>query len=417
VRASNEQRARQRVGALVFLVLAALAVLALSRWFVGPASGWLALNLSLIVVFLEVVTLPHELGHALAAHALGFRVYSVTAGVGPRLVERTVRGVRFRVHAYPFGGYTVYAPRERRFFRLRHFLAVAAGPAVNGLFVAGAVLLSRDLDVTSVRSEPRPALAFLAANALILVLNLLPRMHTSAAGLGPNDGMQLLKVPFAPESGVTELLAARYCFEAQLCRERESLLEARAWAERGLEALPGAPLLHFDLGFTLVLLGDCEGARREFLVAAEAPDVAPAFRAGVLNNIAWVDVVTGPNDRLDEADLMSQEALRTLGFSPAHKGTRGAVLIAMGRAEEGLVLLRDALLKTREDELHPMARASYSCAMILGLVAQGRLAEAAELLPAARGYHGRSPLLGRAEAAMAGTVPTASPPGGDATGA
>ena len=399
--AMHEQRARGRLVFRVALGLGALGLLALSGSGDGPHTAWLALNVFLTLLFIEMATLPHELGHALMAHALGCRVFSVTAGVGPRILERTVRGVRFRLHAYPFGGFTVTVPRGRRFFRFKQFVVVAAGPAVNGLLVAGALLLGRDLEGGGIVEGPRPALALLVANTVLLVGNLIPLRAASPAGVVPNDGLALLKLPFTKASAVTEALVARYALEADACRERNSLQEARSWAERGLGEFPGAPVLHLSLGFTLVLSGDCEGARRQFLACAEAKDVAPALRALALNNAAWVDAVTAPNDRLEEADRLSQDALETLGFIPALKGTRGAVLVALGRHDEGAALLRDVLRGSSADELHPMARASYSGALALALVAQGQLAEAATLLPAARGYDARSPLLPRLEAAIA----------------
>lgn len=403
----HEQRARGRLVFRVALGLGVLGLLALSGSGDGPQTAWLALNVFLTLLFIEMATLPHELGHALTAHALGCRVFSVTAGVGPRILERTVRGVRFSLHAYPFGGFTVAVPRERRFFRFKELLVVAAGPAVNGLLATGALLLGRDLEAGGIVDGPRPALALLVANVVLLVRNLIPLRAASPAGIVPNDGLVLLKLPFMKASAVTEALVARYALEADVCREQNSLQEARSWAERGLDEFPDAPLLHLSLGFTLVLSGDCEGARRQFLASAEAKDVAPALRALALNNVAWVDAVTAPNDRLDEADRLSQEALQTLGFVPALKGTRGAVLVALGRHNEAVPLLRDALRVTSDEELHPMARASYAGALVLALVAQGRLVEAGELLPAARGYNRRSPLLGRVEAAITERRPDA----------
>lgn len=409
---THERRARGALAGVVVVAVGALGALALERSSHGEASAWFALNLCLLFLFLEIATLPHELGHALMAHALGFRVFSISAGVGPRILDRNVRGVRFRLHAYPFGGFTVSAPRDRRFFRLKQVLVIAAGPAVNGLLVAYALLPGRELRVGAIIDGPCPALALLVANATLLVMNLLPIKVASPAGLAMSDGLALLKVPFMGAAGVTEVLAVRYTLEAQAFRERESLQGARSWAERGLGECPDSPLLHFDLGFTLVLLGDCEGARHRFLAAAEAKGAPPALRALALNNIAWVDAMTAANDRLDEADRLSQEALRMLGFVPALKGTRGAVLIALGRSDEGVALLRDVLREARDDGLHPMARAGYAGALVLGLVAQGRLAEANEFLPAARGYGGRSPLLGRVEAAIAEASRDATAAGG-----
>lgn len=399
-REMHVRRAREALVVFTPLAVGAFVLLALGGPVVGTGVAWFFLNLCLVAFFLELATLPHELGHALTAYALGFRVFSITTGVGPRILQRTVRGVQFSLHAYPFGGFTVTLPHDRRLFRVKSLLVVAAGPAVNGLFVAGALVLGGTIDFGAMIDGPCVAAALLMANALLLVMNLLPMKAASAAGVTRNDGLVLLLVPFVKAAQVTEALAARYALEAETCRERNELLEARSWAERGLEEFPNTPLLQSNLGFTLVLLGDCEGARLQFQAAAEGHRTVPALRALALNNIAWVDAVTAPNERLDEADRMSQEALQALGFLPSLKGTRGTVLVALGRREEGIELLRAALREEQDEELHPMARASYAGALALALAEQGRVAEAAALLPAARGYHGRSPLLPRVEAAL-----------------
>jgi tetratricopeptide (TPR) repeat protein len=403
-RERNERNSRRIVPILGGLVLLAFLLLSLGGSRTGSAAasaGWAIANLCLFLVFLEIATLPHELGHALAAHLLGLRVFSITCGVGPRVYERTVAGVRLRINAYPFGGFTLSTPRDPRLWRLKSFLVVAAGPAVNGILLVVVLVFVTDLRIESILEGLRPGLAFLGASLFLLILNLVPMTVESAAGLNLNDGLSLLRIPFLKPSDRVEALSARYVLEALSCRERALLPEARSWAERGIDACPDSPSLHLDLGLTLALLGECEKARREFVFVAELPGVPPAVQAIARNNLAWANVVTGPNDRLEEADRVSQEALMTLGWMPALKGTRGAVLVELGRIEEGLVLLREALRDGRDEDLHPMARATYSGALALGLLAQGRHEEAQAWLVAARGHYPSCPLLPRVEAALA----------------
>jgi tetratricopeptide (TPR) repeat protein len=405
-RCAIDKSERAARGALLWvglLALAATVLLALGRAAASPvvsAVGWFVANLWLFVVSLAVSVLPHELGHALAAHALGLRVFSITVGVGPVVYERIAAGVRLRVHAYPFGGFTRCAFRDSRVWRLKHFLFIAAGPAVNVSFLAATLAVVRDRTVEMLVLGLAPGLMFAAANALVLVLNLLPYRMIVQSTLVPNDGLALLRTPFLAPAVLEEARAALFQLEAQSCRERGDLPAARSRLEHGLIAHPGAAVLRLELGLTLALLGECEAARSEFLAVAEAPGVNAAAQAIAWNNIAWADIVTAPNGRLEEADRLSQEALKVLGWSPALRGTRGAVLVDLGRTDEGIALLRVALSETRDELLHPMARATYAAALALGLQAKGCTAEASECLAAARASYATCPLLPRVEAAL-----------------
>ena len=100
-------------------------------------------------------------------------------------------------------------------------------------------------------------------------------------------------------------------------------------------------------------------------------------------------------DDLEEADAQSARALQELGWVRALQGTRGAVLVARGQLDEGLPLLRSALV--RPEQLHPMARATYEAAMALGLSRLGHKADAKAHLDRARDAFASCPLLPRVE--------------------
>jgi tetratricopeptide (TPR) repeat protein len=360
------------------------------------AVGWGVFNSLLFVVWEGALTLPHELGHALAGRALGLRVASITVGAGTKLLERRLLGGRFALHAVPFGGFTSVAHTTASLLRLREFLFALAGPAVN--FVAlGAVLLmvpAMDLRPRLFLQGPAPVLAFVGASIVILLTNLIPRNARSPAGIHPTDGMVLARAPLLRAYEVEERLAARFSLEAEACRREGRLEEAQDWAERGLRIHPNAAILRFDLGFTLALRGDCEAARDQFALALEKRDIAPGLAALARNNIAWADLMTLPQERLEEADRFSQQALEALGWEPALKGTRGAVFVERGLVDEGLILLQGAL-RDGKTSLHPLAKATYIGYLALGLAAQGKREEALEALETARGFEANCRLLPR----------------------
>lgn len=128
------------------------------------AGLWQALA---VVLVADVLILGHELGHHLAARALGIPVRRFAVGFGPALARRTDRrGTEWRLGAFPLGGYVEFVPAAEaatdtaaavgagryggadvvaydRRGPLARLAVVAAGPAASGLLavLAFAVLL------------------------------------------------------------------------------------------------------------------------------------------------------------------------------------------------------------------------------------------------------------------------------------
>ncbi len=147
-------RADDRAGRRAFLQLTLLWPMAgtlcllAHRLVAAPASeslasrlGWAFLNLSLFLAGLVLVIPAHEAGHALVGRLVGWRVVGVTLGHGPLLFERVLAGIRLRVHSWPWGGFTLSAPRagsRPRFLRLR-WLAILSAHQRCSLAATGAV--------------------------------------------------------------------------------------------------------------------------------------------------------------------------------------------------------------------------------------------------------------------------------------
>ncbi len=64
-----------------------------------------SLVLLLLIVFLGMTILVHELGHFLSARLLGLVVETFSIGFGPALWKRTHRGIVYKIGWIPFGGY------------------------------------------------------------------------------------------------------------------------------------------------------------------------------------------------------------------------------------------------------------------------------------------------------------------------
>ncbi|QOW63334.1 RIP metalloprotease RseP [Campylobacter hepaticus] len=57
------------------------------------------------VLVISFLIFFHELGHFLAARSLGVKVEIFSIGFGKSLIEKTIRGTKYRLSALPFGGY------------------------------------------------------------------------------------------------------------------------------------------------------------------------------------------------------------------------------------------------------------------------------------------------------------------------
>jgi len=107
--------------------------------------------LSILITF-SIVVFVHELGHFIVALRTGVKVYTFSLGFGPEIFGITYKGVRYRISAFPLGGYVKMKgenpedkdARESDAFMglppLRRMAIIGAGPLMN--FIAGMVIFS-----------------------------------------------------------------------------------------------------------------------------------------------------------------------------------------------------------------------------------------------------------------------------------
>ncbi len=62
------------------------------------------ISLIVSIIALGVIIMIHELGHFLAARAMGVGVIEFSIGMGPRLCSKVVGDVRYSLRVFPFGG-------------------------------------------------------------------------------------------------------------------------------------------------------------------------------------------------------------------------------------------------------------------------------------------------------------------------
>src|SRR6267142_4659131 len=102
-----------------------------------PILNYPGFSILFLVVVQWLLTVPHELGHAIAARLLGYEHIRILIGAGKTLVSFELAGFYWVINAIPFGGLTIAnAPAKPR--RWKEFILVSAGLAVNAALALAA---------------------------------------------------------------------------------------------------------------------------------------------------------------------------------------------------------------------------------------------------------------------------------------
>lgn len=238
----------------------------------GPARA----AVPLFFVFWMLLTMLHEAGHAVVAHAVGWQVDRVQLGFGPVLGRAKPGGVPVEIRAFPIVGLVSMVPRDLSWARLKNALIYAAGPGVE-LILAAIVASAVGWDVILSSSDDW---GVVAAQALCLAavmgagLNLIP--FSPRRGV-VTDGLGILLSPVMPRVHFEAMMVRPQLAEAlELIANGEPAI-ALGRLEQALARHPGVIVLHAAAARALVALGRREEAllRLQALVRETNPDDRP----------------------------------------------------------------------------------------------------------------------------------------------
>ena len=360
--------------------------------------GWLFLNSFFFEMSMVATIWPHELGHAWAGRALGLRVFKINLGLGKPLFTRKVLGFETEFRPIPLGGLVLLAHREKTGIRCRQFGCVLAGPAVN-LLLGAAVVFFQPWEQLWRFEALRQGLAFgqifFYANLVVLAVNLLPHDVSSPLGKTPSDRKLLWQGMFGKMDPET-IHAQWFLLEGVILQQQGNLAEALAWLDRGRSQFPEDLNLLNSRAHCLYEMQRWEEAREAQFVLLAREDLPTSTRSYLRNGVAYTDAILGREELLPEADQCSREAMSGLGWDAGVKGTRGTVLMLMGKMEEGMPLLRESLEQTD----YAKGKAENSCWLAMGHARLGEMAEARKYLDEARRLAPDCFLLERGEQAL-----------------
>lgn len=283
------------VSAVIAAVIAGLFP-ALLFWFLA---GW------------TIGVAAHELGHATGAAVAAIPVYRVVIGGGPLLWRSRIRHAAIEVRGFPVTGCVMNYPsaNDRGGRRL---VFVAGGPMAN-LAVIGLLQASQSVDIPQPVADALDAVTI--AQVIIIACSLWPMQSRG----GASDGTQLLRLLWSPD------------------RDHGAAALPPALAALGLPDTAASLrlLLHFHK------LGGDAGAEAldDLRHELAGRDLTPGERAQTLDLLVTRGLVTADPVLRPHLDAWSQALVALEPDRPTRWGSRGSVLVELGRCREGKALL------------------------------------------------------------------------------
>jgi Flp pilus assembly protein TadD len=314
-------------------------------------------NLLLVPVWWVVIIVVHESAHAIAGKILGFKVFSISIGYGRPVAETRLLGIKLKLNLGLPGGETILATQASDWFRLRWWLAVFSGPASDLIvllliyYLVGRASIRESLRELLIQDKPSALAIVFLVNAVILLANLLPLRLRWSSRYPVADGYQLVTIPFLRESRIAEHRARYNVLEAIELIESGDVQCALRHCQEALSVSPGNAPAQVLLALVHMRLANWREARDILVELLHGQCADP--RDEIKNNIAWSDLFLGDPALIEEADAYSQEALAASPGKVHFQGTRGAVLVCLGKLDEGIERLKAAY--SRHGDRHSRA--------------------------------------------------------------
>ncbi|MCL2715834.1 MAG: site-2 protease family protein [Alphaproteobacteria bacterium] len=275
-----------------------------------PVIGYLAAALH---------TILHELAHALAGQAVGIQIQEIRIWHGEPLFRLRVGETVLTVGRGPVGGGLVQSYPQRKQQRWRMMMFVAAGPAMDIVFILVALRVGAGGGWFGFAG-----LMAALVGAVVLAVSAVPRRVTLFGEVRANDLLLLWQVTMTRPA------------VAPIWPQYEKAV-ARYW--NGTGPVPGMTRQSERIVFHL--LGN-PGVPDEAGVGALEREIArkphPAEAAYVLDVLTTRALLAGRDDLIGRMDSWSSTALALRPELATLQGSRGAVLGLLGRHDEALAI-------------------------------------------------------------------------------
>jgi len=316
-----------RISAVVGMVLTLLFLAAVLDEFTPQK-----LSIVFYILFWVPMLVLHELGHALAARLLGWRVREIVIGFGRTLWQFSYGETLVKIKMAPIEGYVLPAPTEPGNARLKSMLIYAAGPGAELLLLAFLVaVLGRD---TVFNDSDQVSLIALKTLAVVIVVgagfNLLPFRTEGAV----SDGLGILSSPFLPDEVIEMRLLTFEMREIQALLDKGRAAAAVDRIRTLREKFPTNSWLALMLATALAADGKADEARSYVRDNLANGGLTDELRRAWLAVQAEIELESSEPDFL-VLDLALQKALKLTPEAPDLLAIRGASWILRGRYEDG----------------------------------------------------------------------------------
>lgn len=333
--------------------------------------------LALVLPAAWLISLLHELGHVAMAKLCGWRVLAMKVGWGPKLGSLRIGDCRMTFLWLPLGGAMQAYPRTPSGLRTKLFLFALGGPLLTlaiGIFLVVSLSWSYPvwLKITGI--------ALLNFCVFSLFMSLVPHRVTMSGDLVPNDGYMICLALWWNRKTSAEQFRGAVVEVARIFHERGEVERAKAFLENGLEGIGETGAVAAAEDWTTLLRElDANGNEPGFgpytkrhpknappamswewwtnegYELARVATLAEAKRRGDTGSIWAIDsfasnaLVYGREELFEESLMKIEEAIQRAPEDVTLRGTKGSLLIELGRVDEGLRLLNQ-VVATQESE-------------------------------------------------------------------
>jgi hypothetical protein len=280
----------------------------------------------------------HEISHALAAGLMGIKIREINFGGGPLLLRTGLGRISIMIRLFPGRGSVRHLPASQTFRRWRLFVLVAAGPACDILILLALIAAIRQ---PGLGEHLVIALAFaIGTQGYFAFSNLWPRTSDRDDGSVPNDGMQMLQILIHSYAVATPAGAEQpiehVVYEGMVEQYLPAGQSIPVPSQRSPEVLDYIVSRHFEKE----PIGPDMAARME---SALSGNLAVCEQLLLLDALVTATLSRSDHQSLKDLDRWSARAYELGAGIATLRASRGSVLIATGRAAEGLALLENSL--------------------------------------------------------------------------
>ncbi|OUC16037.1 MAG: hypothetical protein B0A82_03730 [Alkalinema sp. CACIAM 70d] len=221
-----------------------------------PSLVWVLGNFLLWQAMMVIMTIPHELGHAITARLVGMQVSKIVLGSGKTRWTFRFLGFLWEVKTILTGGITLLSSQSTSWYRSRLFLVILAGPLANALMIFSLMQLSPGWVLNPIADTLLfPGAVFYIANVVIVIGNLFPTYARVDGAKIPTDGLQLLTIPLLSQTEIIKRVALAYVAEGQEWDRRGNQEQAIEYFIQATNQDPQCVVAYQSLGTVYQTLG------------------------------------------------------------------------------------------------------------------------------------------------------------------